>query len=60
MTGACRSMIDDRYNSTTHAGLFIEAIAKHCPFVPRAGKEQTFPDAIGPSGPLDHPIEARD
>ena len=58
MTGACRSMIGNRYNTTTHAGLFIEAIAKHCPLVPLAGKEQTFPDAIVPSGPLDHPIEA--
>ncbi len=58
MTGACRSMIGNRYNTTTHAGLFIEAIAKHCPLMPLAGKEQTFPDAIVPSGPLDRPIEA--
>ena len=59
MTGACRSMIRNRYNTTTHAGLFIEAIAKHCPLVPLAGKNQVFPDAIVPSGPLEHPIEAR-
>ncbi len=58
MTGACQSMISSRYNTITHAGLFIEAIAKHCPLAPLAGKERTFPDAIVPSGSLDHPIEA--
>src|SRR5262245_8230879 len=58
MTGACRSMIGNRYNTTTHARLFIQAIAKHCPLVPLAGKEQTYQDAIVPSGPLDHSIEA--
>ncbi len=30
MAAACRAMINNRYNSTTHAGLFVEAITKHC------------------------------
>jgi glycosyltransferase involved in cell wall biosynthesis len=58
MTTMCRSMIGNRYNTTTHAGLFIEAIAKHCRLVPLAEKKQAFTDAIVPSGPLEHPIEA--
>jgi len=58
VTAMCQSMIRNRYNTTTHSGLFIEAIAKHCQLVPLAGKNQVLPDAIVPSGPLEHPIEA--
>ncbi len=58
ISSACRSMIGNRYNTMTHAGLFIEAIAKHCPLAPLIGKEQVFPDAIVPSRPLEHPVEA--
>ena len=56
MTGACRSKIDSRYTTATHAGLFIEAIAKHCPLVPLVGKDHTFPDAIMPSESLGHSV----
>ena len=59
MSSVCRSMISNRYNTTTHASLFIEAIAKHCPLAPLIGKDQVFPDTLVPSGPLEHPIEAR-
>jgi glycosyltransferase involved in cell wall biosynthesis len=58
MTAMCQAMIGNRYNSATHAGLFIEAIAKHCQLLPLAGKNQAFPDAIAPSGPHEHPVEA--
>lgn len=56
MTGACRSKIGSRYTTTTHAGLFIEAIAKHCPLAPLVGKGRTFPDAIIAPGSLGHSV----
>ncbi|NJN70805.1 MAG: glycosyltransferase family 4 protein [Nitrospira sp.] len=40
MTGACRSVINSRYNTTTHANLFINAIAKHCALATLAAKDQ--------------------
>jgi glycosyltransferase involved in cell wall biosynthesis len=53
MGGACRSMIESRYNTETHARLFVEAIAKYCPLDRHVQNEdQTFHEAIMPAGSL--------
>lgn len=56
MAAACRAMIGDRYNTTTHAGLFVDAIAKHCPFASPGGTDQPLQDAVLQSGPLEHSV----
>jgi hypothetical protein len=34
--------------------LFVEAIAKYCPFPLPGGTEQPFPEAVLRSGPIEH------
>lgn len=53
MAGACRSVINSRYNTTTHAGLFINAIAKHCTLVARRANDLRHADGVVPRGPLE-------
>ena len=57
MRMACRSMITDRYNTISHAGLFIDAIAKHCTLSSLDERDHTFSGAMLPSKPLGHSVE---
>ena len=54
MAAACRAMIGRRYNTTTHAELFVKAIVQYCPFTSPSGTEQPLPDAVQRSGPIEH------
>jgi glycosyltransferase involved in cell wall biosynthesis len=54
MAAACRAMIGHRYNTATHAELFVEAITKYCPFTSPGGTERPLPDAVRRSGPIEH------
>lgn len=54
MAAACRAMIGRRYNTATHAELFVKAIAQYCPFTSPSGTEQPLPDAVRRSGPIEH------
>ena len=58
MAEACRSMINNRYNTATHAGLFLTALAKHCTLAARVADGQPPLDDVGvPCGPLRHPVK---
>lgn len=46
MADACRAMIHRRYNSVTHAGLFIDAIAKYCPLASSGGNPQACTETV--------------
>lgn len=46
MAQSCRSTIDNRYNTTTHAGLFINAIGKHCRLASSVGEGQDRSERI--------------
>lgn len=52
MAAACRSVIDSRYNATTHAGLFIDVIAKHCTLPSLVAKDRERSENVLPYGPL--------
>ncbi len=54
MTAACRAVIADRYNTASHARLFIDAIAKHCSLDSSLGTDQTRSDVALSSGSLEH------
>lgn len=58
MAAACRSMINHRYNTATHAGLFVEAIAKYCRLPATEGTGQSQPHAALRTGSLEHTMEA--
>ncbi len=57
IVAACRSMINSRYNTTNHAGLFIKAIAKHCTLAARGANGQRYSDDVVQCGPLEHPAK---
>lgn len=57
MAEACRSMINSRYNTTTHAGLFTTAIAQHCTLATLVANDRRHPDDIVPRGPLEHSVK---
>ncbi len=57
MAAACRLVINSRYNTTTHADLFINAIAKHCTLAALAAKDQRHSDGVFPCGPLEHSVK---
>ncbi|MBX3329771.1 MAG: glycosyltransferase [Nitrospira sp.] len=57
MAAACRSMVNSRYNTTTHAGLFIDAIAKHCTLATAVEKDRRYSEDVVPCGPLEHSVK---
>ena len=57
MAAACRAMIGDRYNTVTHAGLFVEAIAKHCALTTLVAKGQRHADVVVMRGPLERSVK---
>ncbi len=57
MAAACRSVINSRYNTTTHAHLFINAIATHCTLATIVPKDQRQADGVFPCRPLEHPVK---
>ncbi len=57
MAEACRAMISDRYNTTTHAALFINAIAWHCRFATSGANDRRRSDDVDRCGPLEHPVK---
>ena len=59
MAAACRAIIGDRYNTTTHAGLFVEAIAKHCALAARVANDPRHSDDVVPCGPLERSVKER-
>jgi len=59
MAAACRAMISSRYNSTTHAGLFVDAIAKHCALTSSDDEGGTAVDEVGRSQPHVGSVEPR-
>lgn len=56
MVSACRAMITRRYNSGTHAALFIDAIAKYCPLPSPGETEQACSETISRSVQLEHSV----
>ncbi|NJL16279.1 MAG: glycosyltransferase family 4 protein [Nitrospira sp.] len=46
MVEACRSVINSRYNTTTHTHLFINAIAKHCTLATSVATDQRQVDEV--------------
>ncbi|MFO0776864.1 MAG: glycosyltransferase family 4 protein [Nitrospira sp.] len=54
MAVACRAMITHRYNSGTHAALFIDAIAKYCSLPSPGGTESTHMETAPPPAQLEH------
>jgi len=56
MAAACRSMIAGRYNASSHARLFIEAIAAHCPLDSPEKTDQSSPSAVLKSAPVEHSL----
>jgi hypothetical protein len=59
MTAACRSVINSRYNTSAHAGLFIDAVAKHCAFASLVEKDRRHADGVVPRGPLERSAKER-
>jgi glycosyltransferase involved in cell wall biosynthesis len=60
MAQACRSMVARRYSTTTHARLFIEALAKYCSLAPLDLQgDRAFHDPMMPSGSLGRSVEGR-
>jgi glycosyltransferase involved in cell wall biosynthesis len=57
MAEACRSVISSRYNTTTHAGLFINAIAKHCRLASPVPEDQGRSESVLPCGSLRHSVK---
>ena len=54
MAAACRSVINSRYNTSAHAGLFIGAVAKHCALATLVEKDRLNSDGVVPRGPLEY------
>ena len=54
MRAACQAMIAGRYNTTNHARLFVDAIAKHCPLVSSDDTNHLHPKAVLQSRSLKH------
>ncbi len=57
MAAACRSMINSRYNTTTHASLFINATAKHCRLASSVSEHQRSSERILPCKPLERSVK---
>jgi glycosyltransferase involved in cell wall biosynthesis len=57
MAEACRSVISSRYNTINHAGLFVDAIAKHCRLAPPVPEDQGRSESVLPCGPLRHSVK---
>ena len=57
MAAACRSMITHRYNTTAHAGLFMNAIARHCPLATLTAEDRRRSEGGVPCGPLEHSVK---
>jgi len=57
MAAACRSVITSRYNTTTHAGLLTNAIARHCTFATPVVNDPPHSEEDIPYGPLEHSVK---
>jgi glycosyltransferase involved in cell wall biosynthesis len=57
MASACRSVINSRYNTGTHAGLIIDAVAKHCAFATLVEKDRRRADGGVPCGSLERSVK---
>ncbi len=57
MVGACRLVIKSRYNTSTHADLFIKSIAKHCRLAPCAANGPRSSENVVPCGRLEQPVK---
>ncbi|MBK9307759.1 MAG: glycosyltransferase family 4 protein [Nitrospira sp.] len=59
MVEACRSVINSRYNTTTHAQLFISAIAKHCTLATPVARDRRQVDELIPYRSFEHSVKER-
>ncbi len=59
MAAACHAVINSRYNTTTHAGLFVDAIAKHCALISLNENVGALADGVRPAEPHGSSVEAR-
>jgi glycosyltransferase involved in cell wall biosynthesis len=60
MATACRSMIRSRYNTSTHADLFVKSIAQHCVFPARGVTTPRHSDSAVPCGPLEDSVSVKE
>ncbi len=60
MAAACRSVIRSRYNTSTHADLFVKSIAQHCVFPARGATTPRHSDSAVPCGPLEDSVSVKE
>ncbi len=60
MATACRSVISSRYNTSTHADLFVKSIAQHCAFPARGVTTPQHSDSAVPCGSFEDSVSVKE